>query len=50
VVVTHPKYVRLFRWPQSGKTLQSNGCTNTNPIPNTKSNPNPNLTLLQVCF
>jgi hypothetical protein len=31
---------------------QSNGFTNTKPIPNTTSNrnPNPNLTLLQVCF
>ena len=43
---------RLFRWPQSDKTQQSNGFTNTNPIPNTNSkpDPDPNLTLLGVCF
>ena len=35
---------RLFRWPQSDKTQQSNGFTNFNPIPNSYPNPNPNPT------
>jgi hypothetical protein len=39
---------RLFRWPQSDKTWQSNGFTNTDPIPNINSNPNPKLLTLTL--